>query len=175
MFNSFESFLKSPFLPAPLHSQSSLPTQHIFNEPVGHMRKRNLTNRWVHPRAVWTQSSRAGMKTGSVKFMSCRSNLAPSLPLPGLPLSFPALLSLFLGVPLLQEVIFFIVSGRRQNLISIFICFAKPQKPCRGVATFCLWDIVLKKQPLVQIMPWVPEETIKSNNWHFLNLSLKCV
>ena len=108
------------------------PSSHSQPITLGHMKRNKTTEHVFSPHiAVPTQSRGADLKTGSVKFFHAGAILFPPLCLPGFLVSFFILLSFFLEVPLLQELIFFLIQwgGGERNLISTFIYLQNLRSP----------------------------------------------
>lgn len=122
------------------------PTQPIFTESLGHMRKINNKTVSVYPTVWWKAQSSSDLKACSPGvFSSQGANLSSFLSLPDSFFPFPVLSASFLEVLSIwkllgQEVVFsYLVRGER-NLISIFICWQNLRTVCLGVSIFCLWD-----------------------------------
>ena len=113
------------------------PSSHSQPITLGHMKRNKTTEHVFSPHiAVPTQSRGADLKTGSVKFFHAGAILFHPLCLPGFLVSFFILLSFFLEVPRLQELIFFFLfSGEEKKPHLHLQLFAKSQKPCLVVPT----------------------------------------
>lgn len=95
--------------------------------------------------AVRTQSRGADLKTGSVKFISCRSNPVPSPSSPWVScFLFHSSQFLSRGSPSARIRFFFSYLVGGKEVSSLLFLFAKSQKPCLVVPTFCTRDIVPK-------------------------------